>query len=668
MRTSDLLRLAGLLAATAFAGTRAARLELDMENRAMRSEGTPEARAALLREEYFGQDALLVLLLEPRPGSGMAEEVERSVATWLEGLRSRSDVQGLVHLSGARPGEELVAIQLASDGPGGIAGALTAFVRAAEESLPVSQSLSISGPPAGEAAIARALQEEQRRIVPLVLAVLMALLLSLYRSPSLALGALLPALGGIAGTGALQALLGLAVNPVTALLPPVLLAVGVASAVHLIDAYLDCRDRGLDPDGSSRSAARSILSPALGCASTTVVGFLALSISPIPAVRRFGVLSAAGVALTALLSFALLPPWLRCTARSPRLRRRAAGRGAWSRLGSRLAGTMQRRGRVLRTAALVAALFLAAAWTRLTVDTDPLRVLPATHPFRRATERIGARLGGTETFELLLEPPAPSPGPAALLGLQSRLSALDGVAGPGGPPRVASDGTALVSALLRPSGTTARETLFARAEALARELGWQRPHATGPAVQVARDSGAIARGEFLGLCATFLALGPCMARALRSLRLTALGLLANVFPCLVLHGGLALAGRPLSVASAMIGSVVLGLVVDDAIYFLHGFSAAARSGRSPRSAVARALRRSGRAITVTSLVLTLGFLASLGGSLATTREFGVLAAVSILAALAANLCLLPALVLVARPRELAPGLPREGARALELRA
>jgi hypothetical protein len=645
-RIADFSRLALLATASGLAASRAARLSLDVENRSMRSARSEGARVEAVREALFGKDALLVLLLEPADET-KAEEPGHlaALARWEEALRGSPAARSVLPLPGARPGERLLALGLAPDAAGSVASALDELRATAEREKLPEQRLSISGPPAAEAAIASALEREQRRIVPLVGAVLFALLLVVYRSPSLALGALLPALGGIAGTGALQQALGFAVNPVTALLPPVLLAVGVAGSVHLIDAFLDERHHGASPERASRRAARAILAPALGCAATTVVGFLALGASPIPAVRRFGALAAGGVALTALLAFALLPPWLRCFAGGARLVPRAAGFGRWRRLGSALALGLRRAAPLLSRAAMLVSLVLAIAWTRLTIDTDPIGILPRAHPFRLATERIGERLGGTETFDLLLEPPAPAGGGASLLGLQARLCELPGVVRPGGMPRVAADGSALVPALLAPGGTSAREALFARAEELGRELGWQGVHATGPAVRTARDSGAIARGEFLGLFATFLALGPCVWIGLRSLRLTALGLAANALPCLLLHGGLALAGRPLSVASAMIGSVILGLVVDDAIYFLHGYRAAERAGHAPLSGCARTLRRSGRALLVTSLVLALGFLAGLAGDLATTREFGLLAAGTILAALGANLLLLPALLL-----------------------
>jgi len=642
--TLDLARLVLLLAATGWAGWRSTRLELDVENRSMRSARGAEARAEERREQHFGHDATVVLLSEPEAGVAPDDD---AVEAWCDALEERPEVDQFLRLPDDDDDERLLGLTLVPDAEGSVASSLETLLTHARATHPPGRRLSVSGSPVAEAAIASALDAEQKRIVPLVGGALLLLLLAVYRNVLVAVGALLPALGGIAWTGALQVQLGYPLNPVTSLLPPVLLAVGVAGAVHLVDAYLDERAHGHAPLEASRRAVRAILAPAVGCAGTTCLGFLALGTNPVPAIERFGMLAAAGVVATTVLSFALLPPWLRTLARSDRLKRRAAGHGGWRRASAGLARWLSRSAPRIAGLALVCALVFGWAWTRLTIDTDPQRILPAHHAFREATARIGERLGGTETFDLLLDPPAPPGGLFALLGLQQALLEVDGVAGPGGPPRTAPDGTGLVTVLLEPGGSAVREGIFSAAEGLARERGWHGAEATGAPVRVARDSGAIARGEVYGLLATFLALGPCIWIGLRSMALTVPGLLANAMPCLLMHGGLALAGRPLSVASAMIGSVTLGLVVDDAIYFLHGFREEGR-GAMPRLAVARTLQRSGRAMTVTSLVLALGFLVGLTGELSTTREFGLLASGSILSAWVANVLLLPALLLLRR--------------------
>ena len=59
------------------------------------------------------------------------------------------------------------------------------------------------------------------------------------------------------------------------------------------------------------------------------------------------------------------------------------------------------------------------------------------------------------------------------------------------------------------------------------------------------------------------------------------------------------------------------------------------------------MRGRAQAMTVTTMVLAFGFLTGLAGRLATTREFGVLAASAILAAWGANVFLVPSFLLFA---------------------
>jgi predicted RND superfamily exporter protein len=186
--------------------------------------------------------------------------------------------------------------------------------------------------------------------------------------------------------------------------------------------------------------------------------------------------------------------------------------------------------------------------------------------------------------------------------------------------------------------------LFDRAEQRARGLGWPDAAATGPAVQVARDSTALAKGQLGGMLFTAVALWLTMVIGLGSGVLGLIGMVPNLVPCVILYGGLALADRPLSVGTALIGSVMLGLIVDDTIHLLHGFRRGRLQGCGALSTMARMLGRIGRAITLTSLVLATGFATGSFGSLATTREFGILSAGTILTALAADVVLLPSLL------------------------
>jgi len=84
-------------------------------------------------------------------------------------------------------------------------------------------------------------------------------------------------------------------------------------------------------------------------------------------------------------------------------------------------------------------------------------------------------------------------------------------------------------------------------------------------VQVAANSNAAVRGQLRGmvpLAVVWLA----MAIGFRSIRLGLPGLVPNVLPCLLTHGSLATLDRPLSVASATIGTTrELGLLAASTI-------------------------------------------------------------------------------------------------------
>ena len=76
-----------------------------------------------------------------------------------------------------------------------------------------------------------------------------------------------------------------------------------------------------------------------------------------------------------------------------------------------------------------------------------------------------------------------------------------------------------------------------------------------------------------------------------------------------------------------------------------------REGRSPDEAAAHALRDSGSAILITTLVLVIGFVSMLSSELLALRDMGLVAAATLTIACLADLTLAPALFLVSYGRE-----------------
>jgi hypothetical protein len=106
-------------------------------------------------------------------------------------------------------------------------------------------------------------------------------------------------------------------------------------------------------------------------------------------------------------------------------------------------------------------------------------------------------------------------------------------------------------------------------------------------------------------------------------------------------------GVPLDGSTLLVGSIVLGLAVDDTIHFAHRFQRHLEAGDDVFGAIRRTLLTTGSAMLTTSLVLVAGFLAFLFATMLNAIQFGLLAAFATVWAFAADVVVAPALMVLA---------------------
>jgi len=104
----------------------------------------------------------------------------------------------------------------------------------------------------------------------------------------------------------------------------------------------------------------------------------------------------------------------------------------------------------------------------------------------------------------------------------------------------------------------------------------------------------------------------------------------------------------------MVASIAIGLAVDDTIHFMHNFRRYYEAGQNAEQAVYETVHSTGRAMLVTTIVLSLGFFIYAFATMNNVINFGVLTGFTILMALAADYFLAPALMMVVHGRK-APG-------------
>ncbi len=142
----------------------------------------------------------------------------------------------------------------------------------------------------------------------------------------------------------------------------------------------------------------------------------------------------------------------------------------------------------------------------------------------------------------------------------------------------------------------------------------------------------------------FLAITIIMMAIMGNFKIGLISMIANIVPIVLVFGVMGGARIPIDMVTILVGSIILGLVVDDTIHFLHHFKRAYELSGCVETAVKETLHNTGRAIMITSFVLSGGFIIYTTAYLSCYVRFGILTASAVLFALAADLILLPALL------------------------
>jgi predicted RND superfamily exporter protein len=144
----------------------------------------------------------------------------------------------------------------------------------------------------------------------------------------------------------------------------------------------------------------------------------------------------------------------------------------------------------------------------------------------------------------------------------------------------------------------------------------------------------------IGLIALF------MAYLFRSFRMIVISLIPNLLPLVITAGIMGFVGVPIKPSTILVFSIAFGISVDDTIHFLAKYrqELTANKWRIEKS-VYNALRETGVSMFYTSIVLFFGFSVFVISNFGGTVALGSLVSATLLLAMLANLILLPSLLL-----------------------
>jgi len=148
----------------------------------------------------------------------------------------------------------------------------------------------------------------------------------------------------------------------------------------------------------------------------------------------------------------------------------------------------------------------------------------------------------------------------------------------------------------------------------------------------------------------FVAITFMMMLILGSVRIGLLSMIPNLTPIILGLLIMSIFNIPLDMFTLLIGSIAIGLAVDDTIHFMHNFRRYYLESKDPFKAIEQTFYTTGKAMVITSIVLSLGFYAYMLANMISVQNFGLLTGSVIVLALLSDLLLAPALMIVAAKR------------------
>ncbi|MFH1464483.1 MAG: outer membrane lipoprotein-sorting protein [Pseudomonadota bacterium] len=200
---------------------------------------------------------------------------------------------------------------------------------------------------------------------------------------------------------------GIAMTHSTEALPIMLIAIGVADGVHIVQAYM-VRVRSQERRAAVIATMDDLRWPVIMTSVTSAVGFLALNTSGVRSIMVLGGLTAFGIAVALLFSLSFIPALL-VLLPTPRRHREKQAEPAPSLLQRALMawGDWLVRNKLAASMGILLLVAL-SIWgaTRVEVETSVTENFPADHPIRESGAFFDEHFAGVTNLQVVFEGPA----------------------------------------------------------------------------------------------------------------------------------------------------------------------------------------------------------------------------------------------------------------------
>ncbi|NNF06483.1 MAG: MMPL family transporter, partial [Candidatus Eisenbacteria bacterium] len=191
-------------------------------------------------------------------------------------------------------------------------------------------------------------------------------------------------------------------NNMLMIVPLVVLGIGIADSVHVVVHFLRMRGRGLSAEEAIHDAMTRLFQPCLLTTGTTMIGFLALLVTPLAPLRQLGACTSIGVFAAFALSVLPLPAALSFLSGSRFEGKAGLEDGFFSRLTARIPEFVRGHRSAILYGAVAMAVLGVAGIAQIKVESNALRFFAEDDPVRILAEEIEEKAGGIVSVEMVL--------------------------------------------------------------------------------------------------------------------------------------------------------------------------------------------------------------------------------------------------------------------------
>jgi predicted RND superfamily exporter protein len=500
----------------------------------------------------------------------------------------------------------------------------------------------------------------------------------------------------IVWTLGLMNLCGKELDIMSVLLPTMIFVVGMSDAVHIMSKYLEEMRSGKEKKEAMVMTMREVGFPTFLTLITTAIGFLTLLVSGMKPIRDFGIYTSAGVLISFILAYTLLP-FILVRLKKPALVREGKHNAFWeNKLGDLFAWIMKHKSFVTISTICVVILSILGI-SRIVQNNNLLEQMNQGDKMQADFHFFDTRFSGVRPFEMVIKAPLGKSvlDPDLMISMDKLENYLRSDYGVGFILSPVTVEKALNKALhggesssfclpekkeeqkriqeeLHKRRKTKALSLYlsadgrsARISGKMRDVGSLRIRQldenlnswihtqlgdsfaykpTGGAVLVDKHNDYLVQNMLQGLALSIFAVGFVILLIHRSLKMVVISIVPNLIPILIIGGFMGFAGIDLKSSTSIIFSIAFGIATDDTIHFLGRLKLELNKGLGIFEATRKTYVFTGKAVVVTSLILSAGFLTLITSGFQSTFYFGLLVSLTLLVAVFVELLLFPLLV------------------------